>query len=109
LLLFAIYDTQWWTGLRYGIKPGQTSLSVQLDTTSGAVLPAGRLADLLCAAAGVASPAALCKDKRLLAAAEQDVKGAKVWGSSRAGCGGSKGVGQQQHAARQRNSVALSS
>uniref|UniRef100_A0A383WDW5 Piwi domain-containing protein n=1 Tax=Tetradesmus obliquus TaxID=3088 RepID=A0A383WDW5_TETOB len=69
---------QWWSGLCYGVKPGQQSLTVQLDTTSGAVLPAGPLAELLAAAAGVASPAALCKDRRLLAAAERDVKGAKV-------------------------------
>jgi hypothetical protein len=73
---------QRWTGVRYGVKPGQQSVTVQLDTTCAGVLPAGRLADLLCAAAGVASAAALCKDKRLLAAAEQDVKGAKVSSNS---------------------------
>lgn len=82
MLSSAVCNVQWWSGLRYGVKPGQQSLTVQLDTTSGAVLPAGHLADLLVAAAGVASPAALCKDRRLLAAAERDVKGAKVRGST---------------------------
>jgi hypothetical protein len=82
LYLLCTLCMQWWTGVRYDIKPGQRSVTVQLDTTTAGVLPAGRLADVLCAAAGVASAAALCRDKRLLAAAEQDVKGAKVSSSS---------------------------
>eukprot|EP00882_Tetradesmus_deserticola_P023758 GHRQ01025869.1.p1 GENE.GHRQ01025869.1~~GHRQ01025869.1.p1 ORF type:complete len:543 (+),score=233.39 GHRQ01025869.1:46-1629(+) len=69
---------QWWQGFRFGIKHGQQACLVQLDVTTGAVLPAGPLADLVTAAAGAPSPAALCKEKRLLAAAEADVKGAKV-------------------------------
>lgn len=71
---------QWWRGLRSSLKEGQHNLAVQLDTTVGAVLPAGPLSQLLVFPGGPASPADLCnsKNKALLAAAEDAVKGAKV-------------------------------
>lgn len=71
---------QLWDGLRAGMKQGRL-FAVQLDATKAAVLPAGPLAQLLVwPDSGASSPAELCRDRPLLAAAEAAVLGAKVGG-----------------------------
>ncbi|KAF8072802.1 AGO3 [Scenedesmus sp. PABB004] len=75
----ALGPLQLWTALAAGAKPTEMGWTLQLDTSRGAVLPAGELAELLVGGAGgAASPAELCGSRAKLAAAESLVKGAKV-------------------------------
>jgi hypothetical protein len=59
------------------IKPTQQGMTLQLDASAGAVLPGKPLGELFTMPGGV-NPAALTRDKKLLAEATQLVKGAKV-------------------------------
>jgi hypothetical protein len=67
---------QHWDTFRAAIKATQQGPTLQLDVSAGAVQPAGPLSQLL-ASAG-ANPADLVNDRRLLAAAQDAIKGAKV-------------------------------
>jgi hypothetical protein len=62
------------------IKPTQQGMTLQLDASAGAVLPGKPLGELL-TVPGAVNPAALTRDKKLLAEAAQLIKGAKVGAS----------------------------
>jgi hypothetical protein len=68
---------QYWDSVSAGIKPTQAGLTLQLDTSAGAVLPATPLGKLLTVPGG-ADPSDLTRNKKLLAEAQELVKGAKV-------------------------------
>jgi hypothetical protein len=70
---------QFWDSVSTGIKPTQQGLTLQLNTSAGAVLPGKPLGSLL-AVPGISDPSHLIRpgNKKLLAEAEALLKGAKV-------------------------------
>ena len=68
---------QYWDSVSAGIKPTQLGLTLQLDTSAGAVLPGQPLGALLTTPGG-ADPSRLTRDKKLMAEAEALIKGAQV-------------------------------
>jgi hypothetical protein len=68
---------QFWDSVSTGIKPTQQGLTLQLNTSAGAVLPGEPLGTLL-TVPGSSDPSGLTKNKRLLAEAQALLKGAKV-------------------------------
>lgn len=68
---------QFWDSVTTSIKPTEQGLTLQLNTSAGAVVPGRPLGTLLTVPGGV-RPEDLTTNKKLLAEAEELLKGAKV-------------------------------